>query len=274
MDDYAKSIASSAKTQGQDVVNSFNPTSTASNQLSNYNNLIGSQQAGTQDYAKQFADTIAKNPSVTDLYNQGNAKFNVPQLQTQATNLNNQVAQVLPNAYQQARGFDFSDSQAQQQANVNSRFLTPAANAATANANTAAGLAQGYVTAGQAQNAQNLLPIQSEQQFLLQQQGGQQNAYNTANTNEFNGLNAKLQAGVALTQAEYDRYNQLLQSQTQQSVAQTGANASIQAAKIGQTYQTLNPAQTVYNTQTGAAYSPVGVNNINPQLAYAQSIAR
>lgn len=256
MDQFAQSIADNAKKQGQDVVNSFNPTATASNQLANYNSLIGSQQAGTRDYAKEYADTVANNPSVTSLYNTANTMFGVPQLQTQATNLNNQVASAVPNAYASARGFDYGDSQVQNNANVNLRFLQPAANAATANANTAAGLASNYVQAGQAQNAQNLLPIQSEQQFLLQQQGGQQTAYNTANTNEFGALNAKLQAGVALTQAEYERYNQLLQSQTtieQQKLANAGSLANtIQ----GQKYQSVPSGNNLVNTFAQGVLNP------------------
>ncbi|MGH7747997.1 MAG: hypothetical protein ACREQ5_25035, partial [Candidatus Dormibacteria bacterium] len=189
------SQVNSANSQGQSAINGFDPTAITNNLNTGFNNLKSSQlgsgpQNGT-DYMSAYANQVAQNPSVTGLYNTANKMFNVPQLQTQATNLNNQVNQATPQAYQLARGFDYSDPQVQNQINTNLRFLQPEANAATANANTASNLASNYVQAGQTQNAQNLLPIQSYGPIMQQALAAQSTGWTQDAQNQYAGLQAK-----------------------------------------------------------------------------------
>lgn len=258
MDDFSKSVAANANKTGQDAINSYDPTVTASNQLQGYNALNASQQGQANDFQGQYAAQIAKNPTAQDLLTTGNNMYGVPGLTQQATYLNNQVNSAYPNAVNQARGYDYSSGQVDNAVNQNLRFLQPESNSATANLNAASALAQGYQQAGLSQNATNLLPIQNSASLLSQAQNNQASNMTTTDTNEFQALNNKLTQGINLSASEMSQYQYLLSLQA----AQTSANAQVQAAKVGQTYQTLNPSQTVYNTQTGAAYSPVGVNNL------------
>jgi hypothetical protein len=254
--DFGSGLATQAQNDAKSAINSFNPTDTASNQLGRLNSLIGSQAGQSTNYAQQYADTIAKNPSVTSLYNQGNAQFNVPQLSQQATYLNNQVSQATPQAYQLAKGFDYSDPQVQNQVNTNLRFLQPAANAATANAQQAQNLAGQFVQAGQAQNAQNLLPVQSQGQFLLQQQAAQQTGYTQENSNELSALIAKMNSGVALSSAEMERANTLATQETSYQNALTAQSQAQNVAKLNNQYKSVPAGSSLLNTFANTAINP------------------
>lgn len=255
--DFGASLASDAKNQGQSAVSNFDPTAVANTQRGNTNTLFNTQQGQAQNYVGQYANQVAQNPTVTSLYNQGNTMFNVPEQQKQATYLQNQVSNAAPNAYQLARGFDVSDPQVQNQINTNLRFLQPAANAATANAQQAEQLAQGYVGAGIQQNLQNLLPIQSEAPLLQQNLAAMATGWNQANQGELNGLIQKMQSGVALSQQEMDRANTLAQQETayQNQLTQTGG--TIGAAKIAAQNQVIAPGSTYYNPATNYGYNPL-----------------
>ncbi len=249
-----------ANNQGQSAVNNFDPTATANSLNTGFNNLassqIGSGPSNATDYMKAYAGTVASNPSVTSLYNTANNMFNVPQLQTQATNLTNQVNQAVPQAYNQAKGFDYSDAQVQNQANTNLRFLQPEANAATANANTASGLASNYVQAGQAQNTQNLLPIQSYGPIMQQALAAQSTGWTQDAQNQFAGLQAKMQQGVALSTQEMQSLTALTQAKESYDAAIAGSQATVQSAQIG-AGTILPPTGTYYNPfYTGSTYNP------------------
>lgn len=259
MDDFSKSVASNANKTGQDAINSFIPSQTASNQLSGFNALTASQMGQSNDYINKYANTVAANPSVTSLYDQGNAKFNVPQLQTQATNLQNQVSNAYPTQLGLARGFDASQGQVDNATNQSLKFLQPQANQATANANTASGLASNYVQAGQAQNAMNLLPIQAQQAFLQQQQGNQASNMNAVQGNEFGALQQKMMSGVALSGTEMAQYQYLLGLQGTQSTNAALIQNTIQGQKqaiIPSTDRLVNTfAQGILNPATGQTTS-------------------
>ncbi len=222
--------------QGQSAVNGFDPTATANNLNQGFTGLAksqlgqGPQNAG--DYLNAYASQVAKNPSVTSLYTTANQQFNVPQQQQQATYLQNQVNQAVPQAYQQARGFDYSDAQVQNQANTNLRFLQPQANAAQANANTAATLASNYVQAGQQQNLQNLLPIQSYQTTMNQALAAQATGWTQDAQNQFAGLQAKMAQGVALSQQEMQSMATLTQAKEQYDAAIAGQQEALQQAQL------------------------------------------
>lgn len=265
-------VANNATQTGQNALNSFDPTASQNNFLSSYNNLNATQQQGSQNYEQQYAQAVASNPTVSQLYQQGNAQYNVPGLMSNANQLNNAVLQDPQQNVNAAKGFNYDTNQVGQQTDQDLARLDPLAQAATNSAQNAQTLAGQYVAAGQAQNAQNLLPIQSEQAFALQQQNNQAQAYITANQSTFDALTAKVQAGVQLSATEMQQYQSLISAQAQVQSAQIGANATVEAANIGQQYQTLNPSQTLYNTQAAAgtqnAYTPIGSNAL---AAFANS---
>lgn len=247
----AQNSINNATNAGNSAINSFDPTQTAGAQQQNTNNLFNTQQGQTQNYVNQYQQAVANNPSVTALYNQGNEKFNVPGLTNVNQYYQNKVAGVVPNSYQAAKGYDIDATDlANSQAQAMS-YLGPQANQAQSNLNAAQGLAQGFVQAGQAQNAQNLLPIQAEQQNLLQQQAAQATGWNQAAKSQFDGLVAKMQSGVALSVQELQTAQQLAATEEAYNQQVATNTANIQQAQIGQQYKILTPAQTLINTFTG-----------------------
>lgn len=243
---------------GKKAINSFDPTATANSTRGGFNSLYGSQTGTVNDYATRYADTIASNPRVENLYTTANDMFNVPNLGKQATYLNNQVTNAVPQAYSMARGFDYSEPQVQNAVNTNLRFLQPQATAATANYNQASDLANKFVQAGITQNQMNLLPIQAEGPMLNDAMARQSSGYTVAAEQEMQGLISKLNAGITLSTAEIQRANELMKaSQAYESAkytADTAKSSAMGVAQIGNQYQTLNPAQSLINTFTGGTY--------------------
>lgn len=258
--DFGNSVASGAMDVGKTAINSFNPNATATSQQNNTGNLFNTQQNQTNDYIGQYSQAVANNPTVTSLYNKGNEMFNVPQLAQQATNLNNQMTGAVPSGYAGARGFDISNTDVQNGIAQRTAYLQPQANAANANYNSAAGLASQYVTAGQTQNAQNLLPIQAEQQNLLQQQAAQSTGWNNAAQSEFTALVSKMNAGVTLSQAELERANVLASQETSYLNQITSSQASIKAAQLNNQYQNVGQNNNLVNTFTNSVLNPTIAN--------------
>lgn len=243
--------ADKATQTGQNAINSFDPTATAQGQESQTTGNYGTQVGQAQDFANQYSQAVANNPTVTNLYQTGNALYNVPQLSKQATDLTNRVNNVLPSEYGGAKGFDIGQAQVENGAAQASAYLTPQANAATANYNQAANLAGNYVNAGIQQNAQNLLPIQTEAQQVAAAQAQEATGWNQAMQNQFNGLIQKMQSGVQLSASEMQQAQTLAQAEEAYQQNLTTQQAAIQQAQIGQQYQTLSPAQQLVNTMTG-----------------------
>jgi transcriptional regulator with XRE-family HTH domain len=247
--DASTDEANTATSTGQNAINSFDPTSTANTQQdslgsSGLGGLLGGE---SNDYVSQYANAVANNPSVTSLYNTANQMFNVPQLANQSTYLNNQVTNAVPDAYTGAKGFDIDSTDINNGVAAKLSYLTPQANAATANYNTASGLASQYVQAGQAQNTQNLLPIQAQGTLLQQQEAAQATGWNQTLSDEFQSLIDKMNAGVQLSTTEMTRANTL-------ASLEEAYNQAVTTANIGNQYKTLSPAQTLVNTMTGSTY--------------------
>ena len=131
-------------------------------------------------------------------------------------------------------------------------YLTPQANAATANANTAAGLSGTYI-------ANALLPYQAQGTLVTNQEAAQATGWNQTLQDQFNGLIDKMQSGVTLSGNEMTLAQNLASQeeayQQAVAVAQEQAVSAQNVAKINQTYQTLSPAQTLANTMTGQNYT-------------------
>jgi len=259
--DTYDSVYNQGVSTGQNALNSFDPTSTANSQKNTFQGVYGSQiGAGglnnIQDYTNAYAGQIAKNPQATDLYTAANDIYNVPNLQKQATYLNNQVTNATPQAYQMARGFDVSEPQVQNQINTNLRFLQPQATAATANANTASGLASQWVNQGMLQNQMNLMPIQNQGTMINDAMARESSGYNIAAQNEMQGLISKLNAGITLSQAEITRANELMKaSQAYESAKYTSDTALKQTQTTAQN-QIVPQGSTYYNPVSGSYYNP------------------
>lgn len=243
-DDFGASLADTAKQEGQSAINSFDPTSVANSNKNAINSLYNTQSGTIGSLTSKFADTIAKNPTVTDLYKQGNSLYNVDPLGQQATDLTNRVTNAIPDAYSGARGYNIGNTAINNGIASKLAYLTPQANAATANYNQASDLASKFVTAGQAQNTQNLLPIQSQITSENDAMARQSTGFTAAMQQELEGLIEKLNAGVTLSTNDMTRANQL-------AALGNSYRTAIDTARIGQQYQTVKPSETLLNTFTG-----------------------
>ncbi len=246
--------ANIAKSTGENAIASYDPTAAGSAVMKSTGTQPGglaSQLGGqTSDYVNRYTQAVANNPTVTSLYKTGNELYNVPQLATEATNLQNRLTDVTPNAYQGAKGFDIDSTDINNGIANATAYLSPQAQRATANYNTAAGLASNFVNAGITQNQMNLLPIQAEAPLLAGSENAQGVVWNTAAAQTLQGLIAKMQAGVQLSQNEM---------QMAQTLAQ--AEEAYQQEQLAQTYKTLSPSQTLFNTMNQNTFNPVTGKN-------------
>lgn len=252
----ATSLQNTATSTGQNALNSFDPTASQNNFLNSYNSLNANQQQGSQSYQDQYAKAVAANPTVSQLYDTANQNFNVPGLMQQSTNLNNAMLQDPQQNVNAAKGFNYDANQVGQQTTQDLARLSPIAAAATNQAQQAQTLAGQQVAAGQAQNAQNLLPIQSQQQFLLQQQGNQAQAYVTANSDAFQALTAKMNAGVQLSQTEATMYNAYIQAQESLQQQQLANQGSLANTIQGQKFATIPAGSNLVNTFAQSTLNP------------------
>ena len=240
------SMANDAKSTGETAIKSFDPTTTAGSQKTalGSSGLGGLLSGETGDYITDYTNAVAKNPTVTELYNAGNEKYNVPNLANTANYYSNKLTDVIPNAFTAAKGYDIANTDIQNGISNSSAYLGPQSGRATSNYNMASDLASIFVTAGQAQNAQNLLPIQAEAPLLAQQEAAQATGWNAASANEFQGLIDKMNAGVKLSEIEMGRANALAANEEayQQAIA---------TSQIANQYKILTPSQTLANTFTG-----------------------
>lgn len=251
--DYGAGLSQTAQNTGQSAISNFNPSDIAGTQRSGLfspSGMVGQTMGAggpltSQDYFNRYTQAVASNPTVTGLYNTANKMFNVPSLANQAAYLQNQVTNVTPQQYQLAKGFDVSEPQVQNAINTNLRFLQPQATAATNQAQTAQQLANQYVQAGISQNQFNLLPIQQQGDVLTQALASAQTGWNQANANELSALQAKMNAGITLSQAEMDRANVLAQQQT-----------AYQQTLLGIQYQNVGAGNNLVNTFTGQIINP------------------
>lgn len=256
-----------ATAAGNNAISSYDPTaagnSSTSAVTSNYNTAQG-QNASAVDPLQSVIDS---NPKVQDLYQQGNALYNVPALATQATNLTNRVNNIQPNAYNAARGFDIGSTDVNNGIANASAYLQPESNAATANYNTAAGLASNFVQAGQAQNAQNLIPAQENAALTAANQAAEATGWNQAQKSTLDGLMQKMQSGVTLSTQEMqtaqqlaateEAYNQQLTVNQTAIATNAATNATTLANTIqGQKYQQIAPNTNLVNTVAQSFVNP------------------
>lgn len=241
---------------GQQALNSFDPTGVANKHMGMFKGLWNDQQGRTDNYLKQYADTIKSNPSVTRLYEEGGQKFNVAPLAQQANYLQNEVTDALPTQYNAARGTDIGNAQVQNATAQRLQYLGPQAGRATSQAQTAQELAQGYVQAGITQNEFNLLPIKEQGRMLTDAMAREQSGFTTVMQNELDGLKAKLQAGVQLTGYEYDRANTLTQAENAYKIAQMQADSALRVAQENNRYQSVGPGSTLTDTFSRSMVNP------------------
>ncbi len=256
----ASSKISDASNAGQTAINSYDPTAASGAAINQGTNLTGTAMGQNAAAVNPLAAAVKANPTVQSLFQTGQSLYNVPQLATQATNLQNRMNNLEPASYAGVRGFDIDNTDRQNSEAASSAYLQPELNQATNNYNTASGLAQGFMNAGVQQNLQNLLPAQQNASMVGNEIQQEQTGWNASLAAQLNGLMQKMQSGVSLSNQEIQTAQALAQTEESYNQAVTQANSQVQAAQIGQQYKQLAPNETLYNTGNATSYTPLAAN--------------
>lgn len=214
------------------------PVDAANRQRAATGTLLANQDLKTEGFLGKFSNLINSQGTTEALAGRIGEELNLPTLSKNAFNLQQQMYE-LPSTYSAAtRGFDVNNNQLQRIIGQKSSELGPVAQRATDQAQFAQG--QLATRLGYAQNDWNrqLLPLNSEQDFLTDRMARETNLYSQDNQNE---LNALIQKGN-WTQAEKDRAQQL-------AIAEKGYANSLEVAKINNQPKpfALNNGQGIYN---------------------------
>jgi len=164
----ASSKISDATNAGNTAINSYDPTAAGNTSTGAVTGNFNTAQSQNRQAVDPLSATIKSNPTVTSLYQTGNSLYNVPQLASQATNLQNRMNNVQPAGYAAAKGYDIDSTDINNGIANATSYLQPELNQAENNYNTASGLAANFVNAGIQQNAQNLIPAQENATLTAQ----------------------------------------------------------------------------------------------------------
>jgi len=257
----ANNEASTATNTGNNAISSYDPTAAGNTSSADVTGNFNTAQGQNSQAVQPLQNVINSNPTVTSLYQTGNQMYNVPALQTEATNLTNKVTNATPDNYTGARGYDINNTSVNNGIANETAYLTPQANAATANANTAAGLASNFVNAGIQQNAQNLIPAQENATLTQQNQATEGQGWNAAQAATLQGLITKMQSGVQLSATEMSQATALAQAEEQYQATLSTNQAGITESQIGNQYHTLNPTQQLYQTTVGSPATELASNS-------------
>lgn len=264
----ANAAADTAKQTGQNAIGSYDPTAAGNSSTNAVTSNFNTAQGQNAQAVQPLTDVIKSNPTAQQLYQQGNNMFNVPALATQATNLTNRVNNVQPNAYNAARGFDISSTDINNGIANATAYLQPQANQATANFNTASGLASNFVNAGLTQNQMNLIPAQENAQLTAANQAAEATGWNQAQKSTLDGLVAKMNAGVQLSQSELQLAGTLAQQEEAYQQQLTQNQTTLANTIQGQKYQLVPAGNTLVNTLAQGIINPGTLASKNGYATY------
>ena len=167
------------------------------------------QRSEEQSFMDRYSAAIAGQPTVSALYGKIGQELGLPQLQRTATGLNETVANI-PATYKAAtRGFDVNANQQSRIIGTKQAALSPLAQQATTQAQTAEGQAKDMLSMQLAQQEKELMPYEREYGILQDRLARESTGYSEDNEAELNTLITKLQSGVTLTEGERNRAQEL-----------------------------------------------------------------
>jgi len=250
-----------AAASGNAAINAFDPSNYANTTMSGLNTIIGGQNNTQNSYQNAFINQIASQPSTTQAYQTGMKLYNVQPLQNEANALTNQVLQAPIQDVNAAKGFNYDQNQVGQKQTQDLEYLSPQANAAQNNATTAQSNATNYANLQYEQNQMNILPMEEQGQYLMQQYAAQQTGWTTAQAQQLSALQAKMDAGEQLSASEMQSYATLTQAEASYQGTLAQANAQVQAAQLNNQYKTVGQNQNLVNTQNQSIVNPTVANN-------------
>ena len=234
------------------------PVAAAQAQKGQLEGLYGTQRGETNDFLGRLGSFVGSRPTSQALSERIGGELGLPQLRANSQNLNNTLFN-LPQTYSKGTtGFEVNQNQLDRVVGTKQAQLAPAAALAsqnTLNAENQLTQRMGY----EQQNFQNnLIPFQSEQGLLSDRLSRESTGYSNQMQNELSAIISKVQNGVALSEGEKNRANQLAVAEASfqhamelQKQSQGAQGAQTQVIDVG-------GRRKLINTQTGQVIQDLG----------------
>ena len=248
------SSVGSQNVNGQNVGGYQMPDYTGIAKTNNANSqLFNAGQQGTIG-AFQGAQQAAVNalPTYQQLSDTNNARYNVPGLMQNSTNLNNQMLRLPSENYGMTQGSDTNQAQLDQMTGVQQFRLSPQANAAAANANTALTLSNQATGYGIQNEAFQTSPYTTAAPMVQSALASAATNFTQAQSDELNALVSAVNAGTQLSGTQMAQLASLQNAKYVYDAAVNTANATQNVAKTNaNVLQNVQPGSIMYNPATG-----------------------
>jgi len=184
-------------------------TDTTTRQRADTQGFLTGQKGEQGDYLTRFTNAVKAQPTMSAMASRIGGELGLPQLQGNATMLRNTLTN-LPSTYSGAtRGFDVNANQLNRIIGQKSSELAPAVDTAERSLSDAQNTLSTRLGYEQADQQKELLPYQTEQSLLSERQARESTMFSQENQSELDGLIAKINAGITLSEGEKNRANQL-----------------------------------------------------------------
>lgn len=242
-----------------DAPNLDAPLNAVNQQKTATQGLLAGQQGLTSDFLDRYKNTIGGQETASQLYTRLGAQQNLPTLQKNAFNTQ-QTLYDLPSTYSKATtGFDVNANQLSRLVGQKTSELAPVAQRAQDEANFAQNSVDKQMGFAQQDQAKQLLPFDKEQSFLSDYLARQTSLFSQNNESELNALSDKVKNGIALSEGEKNRAQELLMQEktfnNQKALNQQQADLTKESNKGQDRYITLGDGATLYDTLTGKVVS-------------------
>lgn len=247
-------------------------TDLTNTQRANTQNFQNGQNSLTSDFLNRYTGAINNQETSTAMANRIGGELNLPTLQKNANTINNTISNI-PTTYSKATtGYDVNANQLSRIIGQKTSDLAPAAttaNNALSSAQSTLNTQMGYQ---QADQAKALQPYQTEQSLLSDRLARESSMYSQENQNELDGLIAKTNAGITLSEGEKNRQQELAISEQNYehakeaaSTANTNANnSSTQIVETGGRKKLINSITGQVIQDLGPSGSGVATPAPNP----------
>lgn len=231
-------------------INLNEPVDAAKAMRANSANLLTGQDTRTNNFLNKFTDVINSQGTTSALADRIGNEIGLPTLRANSQSLNNTLFQ-LPQTYSAAtRGFDVNANQLSRIIGQKQSEIAPAAALAQSNTQNAENTLNTRLGYAKDDWNRQLLPLNSEQNFLTDRMARETSLYTQDNQNELNAIIQKVQNGITLSEGEKNRAQQLAIAEKGYENALKVATSNNQPAKTSP-FMTVGEGSSIFNTSTG-----------------------
>lgn len=222
-------------------------------QKQEFQGQIGNVANQQNEYLDRYRGAIGGQEGLGAMAERLGTELGLPQLRKNATTLQTTLENI-PTTWNKAlTGTDANQSQLDRMIAQKSGELAPVVNKVVNAQNAAEQQLSQRMGYGQADQAKQLLPYQTEQSMLSDRIAQEMTGFNNLQRSELDGLVSKMNAGIQLTQFEETRADQLAQNEKQYELQKQTLGMQQQSAKSS---NLINVGGKLYNPQTGQWISP------------------